>query len=201
MRINNMNQIPKFDTDFITIYENKIDADHIINLINLVSQGSHELKKVERRPHLTMELPAVTHEKDNHAAMELRSIFYNILDDSLIDFLKRKNINKVKQAMLIDGNAIGDNFIIVSKMSVDTPEMGVHQDIDDDHPLSDSFIVMVYINDNFDNGEIYFPERNFVYKPRSGDIVYYKRQLKHGVNAVTKGERYTIGTSFAGPIE
>ena len=185
-----MNQTPKFDTDFITIYENKIDAEHIINLLNLVNEGSHKLEKVERRPHLTMELPAVTHEKDNH-----------ILDDSLIDFLKRKNINKVKQAMLIDGNAIGDNFIIVSKMSVDTPEMGVHQDINDDHPLSDSFIVMVYINDNFENGEIYFPERNFVYKPRSGDIVYYKRQLKHGVNAVTKGERYTIGTSFAGPIE
>jgi hypothetical protein len=196
-----MNQNPKFDTDFITIYENKIDAEHIIDLIELVNKESHELKNVKRRPQLTMELPALTHEKDNFAAMELRAIFYNILNDSLIDFLKRKGISKVKQAMLVDRKDVGDNFIVVSKMLVGTPEMPVHKDIIEDSPLVDSFIATIYINDNFDDGEIYFPERKFNYKPQSGDIVYYKRAIPHGVNAVTKGQRYTLTCSFAGPIE
>ena len=195
-----MNQNPKFDTDFITIYENKIDAEHMINLVELVNQGSHKFESVERRPHLTMELPGLTHEKDNHAAIELRSIFYNILHDSLIDFLKRKNISKVKQATLKDGMYPYDDYIIVSKMVVGTPPMIVHQDIYDESPLRDSFVAMLYINDNFDDGEIYFPERNFTYKPKSGDILYYKRENYHGVHAVTKGERYTIGCSFAGPM-
>lgn len=196
-----MNQNPKFDTDFITIYENKIDTEHIINLINLVSQESHEFKNVERRPHLTMELPALIHEKDNPAAIELRAIFYNILYDSLLNFLERKNINKIKQAMLIDKKDIGDNFLVVSKMLVETPEMEPHKDIVEDSPLIDSFIVMLYVNDNFDDGEIFFPERKFEYKPKSGDIVYYNRKHLHGVKAVSKGERYTITCSFAGPIE
>ena len=196
-----MNQNPKFDTDFITIYENKIDAEHIINLIELVSKDSYELKNVERRPHLTMVLPALVNEKDSPAAMELRAIFYNILYDSLMDFLKRKNISTLMQSMLIDKKDIGENFITVSKMIVGTPEMEAHKDIVEDSPLTDSFIAMLYINDEFDDGEIFFPERKFDYKPRKGDMVYYNRRHLHGVKAVTKGERYTIGCSFTGPIE
>jgi hypothetical protein len=195
-----MNQIPKFDTDFVTIYENVIDFKHIIDLIELVNKESHPFKNVERRPHLTMELPAVHHEKDNYAAMELRSIFYNALGLSLVDFLQRKNINKIKQGTLKEGKHITDNFITVSKMLVNTPPMEVHVDLSKDSPFSDSFIAMMYVNDNFDNGELYFPNNDFVYKPKSGDLVYYRRKETHGVNAVTSGERYTIGCGFVGPI-
>jgi hypothetical protein len=193
-----MSQKPKLDTDFITIYENAIDSSYIINLIELVNKDSHQFKNVERRPHLTMELPAVYHEKDNYAAMELRSIFYNFLSLSLVDFLQRKNINKIKMAKLKQG--IVDGSITVSKMLVDTPPMEVHEDLPKDSPFTDSFIVMMYVNDNFNNGELYFPNNDFVYKPKSGDLVYYKRKETHGVHAVTSGERYTIGTGFIGPI-
>ncbi len=189
-----MNQTPKLDTDFVTIYENKLDSEHIISLIELVNKESHKFNVVDRRPHLTMELPVIHSEKDNHAAIELRHIFNSVLHQSLIDFLKRKKISNVKQSML------KNNYISVSKMVVATPPMDVHTDLPEDSPLTDSFIAMLYVNDNFDNGELYFPDNSFVYKPRSGDMVYYKRSVAHGVNAVTVGERYTIGCGFLGPI-
>jgi hypothetical protein len=195
-----MSQIPKIDTDFITIYTNNIDTNYIINLIELVNKESYKFENVIRRPHLTMEIPALTNEKDSYSAMELRSIFYNILYGSLTDFLKRKNINKVKQGMLKEGMHISDNFITVSKMLSNTPAMKLHRDLVPESPFTDSFIAMLYVNDNFDNGELYFPGYDFVYKPKSGDIVYYKRKELHGVKAVTKEERYTIGCGFVGPI-
>ena len=194
LRISNMSQTPKLDTDFVTIYKNNLDSKHLIGLIELVNKESYKFKIVERRPHLTMELPVVHNEEDNHAAIELRSIFNNILHESLIDFLKRKNIKRVKQSML------NNNYISVSKMIVGTPQMDVHKDLNEDSPLTDSFIAMLYVNDNFDNGELYFPDNDFIYKPQAGDMVYYKRSVSHGVNVVTSGERYTIGCGFLGPI-
>lgn len=193
-----MNQTPKIDTDFITVYENKIDSNYIINLIELVNKESYPFGYVMRRPHLTMELPIVHHEKDNHAAIELRHTFNNILHGSLIDFLKRKNINKMKQVMNIDLN---NNYILVSKMVVGTPPMSPHIDLPVGSLLTDSFVVGCYVNDDFDDGEIYFPERNFTYKPQSGDVAYYKRNELHGVNAITKGKRYTLTSGFIGPID
>ena len=192
-----MNQTPKFDTDFLTIYENKIDSDHIINLIQLVNEESYPFGYVRRRPHLTIEFPVVHHEKDNHAAIELRHTFNSILHESLIDFLKRKNIKKMKQGANI---ALNNNHITISKMKVGTPPMGAHSDLPEGSPLTDSFTVILYLNDNFDNGELYFPDDNFVYKPKTGDMLYYKNSVVHGVNAITSGERYTIACSFLGPM-
>lgn len=192
-----MNQSPKFETDFITIYENEIDSNHIINLINLVNKESYSFGYVMRRPHLTMEIPILPNEKDNFAAIELRATFNSILHKSLIDFLKRKNIKKVKQGMNID---LDNNYVLVSKMIVGTPPMHPHTDLAKDSPLTDSFIVLFYVNDDFDNGELYFPERDFIYKPKSGDVVYYRRSELHGVNPITKGERYTIASGFIGPL-
>jgi hypothetical protein len=194
MRINSMNQTPKLDTDFVTIYENKIDSNYLISLIEMVNEESYKFNIVDRRPHLTMELPVVHNEKDNYAAIEVRSTFNNILHESLIDFLKRKNIKRVKQSML------NNNYISVSKMIVGTPAMQVHTDLPEESPLTDSFIAMLYVNDNFNNGELYFPDNDFIYKPQAGDMVYYKRSVSHGVNVVTGGDRYTIGCGFLGPI-
>jgi len=51
---------------------------------------------------------------------------------------------------------------------------------------------IIYLNSDFDGGEIYFPDRNgFEYKPVQGSIVFFKGEEWHGVRAVTRGTRYT----------
>lgn len=55
---------------------------------------------------------------------------------------------------------------------------------------------MIYLNDDFGAGEIYFPNQNIVMKPVPGRLVFFPGTLEflHGVNAPTGGTRYTIAS-------
>jgi hypothetical protein len=57
---------------------------------------------------------------------------------------------------------------------------------------------VAYLNDEFEGGEIFFPEFDFVHKPKTGDLIIFPAFSKnysynHGVNKVTAGKRYTVG--------
>jgi hypothetical protein len=49
---------------------------------------------------------------------------------------------------------------------------------------------VLYINDNYSGGEIYYPDYDYEYKPKSGSVVFHSGQTKHGVKKVTEGNRY-----------
>jgi predicted 2-oxoglutarate/Fe(II)-dependent dioxygenase YbiX len=57
---------------------------------------------------------------------------------------------------------------------------------------------VLYFNDDFEGGEIYFPEFDFTHTPKAGDGIFFPAFTKdskyeHGVTEVTKGKRYTMG--------
>jgi len=54
--------------------------------------------------------------------------------------------------------------------------------------------MLVYLNDDYDGGYLYFPEFDYYLKPSPGDIVIFPGSLYyvHGVSTVTKGVRYTL---------
>lgn len=57
------------------------------------------------------------------------------------------------------------------------------------------FSAILYLNDEYEGGEIYFPHQDFLYKPKAGDIVMFPcggTEYPHEVREVTKGRRYTI---------
>lgn len=69
-------------------------------------------------------------------------------------------------------------------------EMFIHID-NQDHMESPIFWGSVfYINDNYEGGEIYYPEYEYQYKPKPGSMVLHEGNTKHGVKKVTSGERY-----------
>lgn len=51
---------------------------------------------------------------------------------------------------------------------------------------------IVYLND-FNGGEIYYPNQNIEYKPNKGDLVIHSSEIKclHGVKMVRSSKRYT----------
>ena len=58
-----------------------------------------------------------------------------------------------------------------------------------------NYTALIYLNDDYEGGEIYFPNLNFEYKPKRGDAISFPCDLEdsaHGVKEVTKGNRYTI---------
>lgn len=64
-----------------------------------------------------------------------------------------------------------------------------------------SFVLsaVLYFNDDFEGGEIVFPNLDFVYKPKIGSVVCfpsYGKNYEHEVHTLTKGKRYTIPISY-----
>ncbi len=54
--------------------------------------------------------------------------------------------------------------------------------------------VVVYINDDFIGGELYYPERAKKYTPQAGDLVIHGALINHGVSTVTSGIRYAYAS-------
>lgn len=56
---------------------------------------------------------------------------------------------------------------------------------------------VVYLNDNYSGGEIYFPDRDQVIKPKRGQLIAFPGAWWHGVHAVTGGQRFTCPSWYS----
>jgi len=81
------------------------------------------------------------------------------------------------------------------------PGLGVHTDeISPNHPQynpSEKIIThgfVVYINDDYEGGEIFYPQKDLSIKPTALSLVMHpgNKQYEHGVNEVRKTNRYSI---------
>ena len=70
--------------------------------------------------------------------------------------------------------------------------------IDIDFQKNQHIVCMYYINDDYDGGEIVFPDYNLNIKPKSNSLIMFpgNENYLHGVVEVSKGFRYTFGTRF-----
>lgn len=55
--------------------------------------------------------------------------------------------------------------------------------------------VLMYLNSDFDGGEICYPELGIEYKPKPGVLLIHYAGNMHGVNNISNGTRYSM-TSF-----
>lgn len=55
--------------------------------------------------------------------------------------------------------------------------------------------VVLYLNDNFEGGELYYPNLDLIVRPEKGMLVYHPGNQEHEVLKVISGDRYTL-TSF-----
>jgi predicted 2-oxoglutarate/Fe(II)-dependent dioxygenase YbiX len=58
------------------------------------------------------------------------------------------------------------------------------------------FATVIYLNDDYEGGEIHFPNLGLELKPRPGTLVVFPGTLffLHGVRRVTRGMRHTIAS-------
>jgi len=175
-------------SDKIIKFSNAFNPNHFIDLIEEVSISSYPLKRVERRPHLTMELPTLFSKTDDVKSVKLRNLCISTLFPLISQYISIYNLSHM---------APKKDFITISKL-----ESGNFMDVhsDDDQLDSDNFICMAYINDNYKGGELHFPEIGIQYKPRAGEAILYQAKEKHMVTELLSGTRYTIGYGLRGPI-
>lgn len=58
------------------------------------------------------------------------------------------------------------------------------------------FAAFLYLNDNFEGGELEFKDKDLIIKPKTGLLMVFHGGHKnlHKVHTITKGSRYTIGS-------
>jgi hypothetical protein len=73
---------------------------------------------------------------------------------------------------------------------------GMHEHFDSSRP--NDIATLIYLNDNYQGGEIYFPEYNIYIKPKIGDLIAFpdNPNFIHGVKEITSGVRYTAPRWF-----
>jgi hypothetical protein len=184
-----MSLVTKINNEFITVYSAKIDSQHWINLIDKIDSNCYSFEKVERRPHETMELPNYFSSTDSIEAIELRNLFFSVLSLGMNDYSKKINLVNAEPYQ---------PFLAVSKLKPYRP-MATHQDSKKEN--SNGFVCMLYINDDYEGGEISFPNRDYKYKPAIGDFAFYQMNEHHSVEYVKSGIRYSMGCGFNSPIE
>lgn len=79
-------------------------------------------------------------------------------------------------------------------------EVGQHFQVHSDDGFSYSCTVstIAYFNDNYEGGELWFPNLNIKFKPAKGDIVFFPSNYiySHAALAVTDGTKYSAVTMF-----
>lgn len=74
-----------------------------------------------------------------------------------------------------------------------------HTDLGPDgNDLSIRFGIVLYLNDDFEGGEIYYKDLDIKIKPKKNSLVIHKSTLHHEVLPVIKGVRYSMTTFIWG---
>jgi hypothetical protein len=99
----------------------------------------------------------------------------------------------------------GDNSLYVGDFApgkYTTPYEGLIIHVD--NRLNESIFVQsacLYFNSDYEGGEIYFPELDYEYKPKAGDLMTFDPTHPHGVRGLTEGTRYLVATWFVHDLE
>jgi hypothetical protein len=164
-------------------FSNNINSDFWIDQIEKISNSSYPFKSYQEsggRPHLTMKLPHLFDKSDCLNSIKLRSMFLEKALPAISFYMELYSLSNMVPKQ---------NCITVSKLEPNKT-MPAHRDNQD--PSSNHFICMMYLNDNFEGGELNLIDIGLKYKPRSGDIVLYKANIEHEVLSCD-GLRYNIG--------
>ena len=57
---------------------------------------------------------------------------------------------------------------------------------------------LLYLNDDYEGGELVFPEQSLSIKAEAGSLIFFEGDYKkpHGVNEVISGNRYNLVTFY-----
>lgn len=140
-----------------------------------------------------------------------------VLDNSLWSqkmlFLLDKNTSSVDQdkmavigyslesrltELFVHTTLVGTISTLQKYLVSDTTEyqdaLGVHRDDVGGDDIR--FGAVIYINDNYQGGEVYYPELDLEIKPKAKSLLVHRGNIPHGVKSIIGGDNKYILTSF-----
>lgn len=113
--------------------------------------------------------------------------------------LVQKYLDKIKSICNIDTLYVAEYLVTLSHPGMD---MEVHDDTED----KEHFVIsaVLYANNDFEGGDIFFPTINLTHSPKMGDIAIFPsggEKSLHGVKKITSGKRYAMPIWFTDKID
>ena len=118
------------------------------------------------------------------------------LDSDLLDMIQETAL-MVYSFVLNNYNSKFDHFINEKTHIAKFVEgKGMHEHFDVSRP--NDIATLVYLNNDYDGGDIYFPKYEMSFKPEPGDLLCFpdNPSFVHGVKPIIKGTRFTLPRWF-----
>ena len=175
----------KIDEDIYIFKDiiSKEDAEKILNVCTNLQQGQWNLPWSgntgdynwiwSNRFATTETLESI----NSNISHEWKEIMNNV-KKTIFNFLKKE----------YDVNGFG--YILRARMN---DKMEIHIDNNEDKNIK--YGVILYFNDNYDGGEVFYSDLNKSIKPEARSLILHRADIHHGVREVTKGIRY-YATAF-----
>jgi predicted 2-oxoglutarate/Fe(II)-dependent dioxygenase YbiX len=107
-----------------------------------------------------------------------------------VELLIRKILKKIQVEKFFEwGYVVSDYVVLIYE---EGSFMLPH--IDDSVPEYGKclYTLIAYLNDDYEGGEIYYPELDLKIKPKALDVIVHPGTIKHEVKPVTNGKRYVV---------
>lgn len=94
------------------------------------------------------------------------------------------------------GNEMPNNWItknyLIKKYKIGG-DLGTHIDKNVDDPLETmDWTMLIYLNDDYDGGDVFFVDHDLTIKPSAGSVLFFSCLEPHFANTVTSGEKAFI---------
>jgi hypothetical protein len=105
------------------------------------------------------------------------------------------DLEKLIRSLFINATRINS----ISTIQRYLPGDGLGKHVDDANDATVKLGVVIYINDNYDGGEIYYPTLDLAIKPKARSLIIHPASLPHLVQKVQgKETRYTMSIFVRG---
>ena len=112
-------------------------------------------------------------------------------------FLKMEKIYKSIEELFINIDLLETSFNL-RRLQYEEYMWPHKDDAGPDNPRKIVFGIAIYLNDDFEGGELIYPDLGISLTPSRGSMVIHDAELKHQVFPVTKNKRYSITTFVFG---
>ena len=177
-------------TDNIIIYEDLLSQDELDQLMNFVKQADFDYQGSGEKTLEEIELEKYIYKQyQKDLPQEINTILLKLFTKSKNNFEKKYGI-KLEHRVEESGQSM---FLNKWKKNI---SMNAHYDeeIMNDFNVS----IIYYLNDDYNGGELHFPQHNLKIKPKANSAVLFpgNKNYYHEVLEVFGSDRYTSSAWF-----
>jgi predicted 2-oxoglutarate/Fe(II)-dependent dioxygenase YbiX/predicted esterase YcpF (UPF0227 family) len=165
------------------IYNNILSDDNISYILNNIDTSQYHSGRVGNRINLKQKIRKDLFIKDNSLLKYIDDTFYDKMYHDI-----QTNFSNIKYR---------ERWKIGFYDNEDAGFYNLHTDTAGDTKYRvSSAVAMLSSADDYEGGELHFPDLNKKFKLDKGDVIVFKSSLLHGVHPITKGKRHVLISFF-----